>query len=216
MPGFGMLRDDFADGVLDPVLWSQSYGDPVEQGSRLKVPCTTGYAGARTASVYTLSWSQLAARVHPPTAGGASTAACSLLVLSDVGGTDAGFLVDQAQNAMGLYSRVGYADAGALFPAYDPVAHAWLRLREDAGSLYWETSPDGQSWTVRRTAATPAWAGQPTLSLLFEAHRDAGTADFAELDSLNISRPGGLRPLQRGATGPGPYPRGTSTVRGAG
>ena len=94
---------------------------------------------------------------------------------------------------MGLYSRVGYADAGALFPAYDPVVHAWLRLREDAGSLYWETSPDGQSWTVRRTAATPAWAGQSNLSLLFEAHRDAGTADFAELDSLNISRPGGLR-----------------------
>jgi hypothetical protein len=211
-----MLRDDFNDGILDPVVWSQSYGDPVEQGGRLKVPCTTGYAGARTASNYSLSWSQVAARVYPPAAGGATAAACSLLVLSNVGGTDAGFLVDRAQNAMGLYLRVGYADGGAVFPAYDPVAHAWLRLREDAGSLFWETSPDGQMWTVRRTAATPAWAAQANLSLLFEAHRDAGTADFAELDSLNISRPGGLRPLQRSVTGPGPYPRATSTVRGAG
>lgn len=216
MPGFGMLRDDFGDGVVDPVLWSQSYGDPVEQDGHLKVPCTTGYAGARTASTYTLAWSQIAARVFPPAPGGASSAACSLLVLSDVGGTDAGFLIDQAQNAMGLYLRVGYADAGALFPAYDPAVHAWLRLREDAGVLHWETSPNGLTWTVRRTAASPAWVQRADLSLLFEAHRDAGTPDFAELGSLNISRPGGLRPLQRGMTGPGPHSRATSTVRGAG
>jgi hypothetical protein len=211
-----MLRDDFDDGVLDPVLWSQSYGDPLEQGGRAQVPCTTGYAAIRSASGYTLSWSQVAARVHPPAAGGASTAACSLLVLSDVGGTDAGFLVDQAQNAMGLYLRVGYADAGALFPTFDPVAHAWLRLREDAGVVYWETSPDGLAWTVRRTASSPAWVQQTDLSLLFEAHRDAGTPDFAGLDSLNISRPGGMRPLQRGLAGPGPHPRAAATVRGAG
>jgi len=215
VPGFGMLRDDFDDGVLDPVLWSQSYGDPVEAGGRLRVPCTTGYAGARTAGVYTLAWSQIAARVYPPTSGGALTAACSLLVLSDTGGTDAGFLVDPAQGAMGLYLRVGYADGGAVFPAYDPAAHAWLRLREDAGFLYWEASPDGASWVVLRTAASPAWAGHSDLSLLFEAHRDSGVDDFAELDSLNISRPGGLRSLQRGLAGPGPNPRTTTTLRGA-
>jgi hypothetical protein len=214
MPGFGMLVDAFDDGVLNPQVWSQSYGDPVEQAGRARVPCTTGYAGARTASVYTLSWSQVSARVYPPAAGGAASAACSLLVLSHVGGTDAGFLVDRAQNAMGLYVRDGYADGGALFPAYDPVAHAWLRLREDAGSLYWETAPDGRTWTVRRTAASPAWASRTDLSLLFEAHRDAGVDDFAELDSLNIVRPGGQRLLQRGLAGPGPYPRATSTVKG--
>jgi hypothetical protein len=209
-----MLCDDFDDGVLDPVLWSQSYGDPTVTGGRLQVPCTTGYAGARTASSYTLAWSQISARVYPPAPGGASTAACSLLVLSSVGGTDAGFLIDRAQGAMGLYLRVGYADGGAVFPAYDPVAHAWLRLREDAGSLYWEASPNGFSWTVLRTAASPAWVGHGDLSLLFEAHRDAGLDDFAELDDLNISRSGGLRPLQRGLTGPGPYPRTTATLRG--
>jgi hypothetical protein len=185
-----MLRDGFDDGVLDPAVWTQSYGDPAEQGGRLRVPCTTGYAGARTSSVYTLAWSQIAARVYPPAAGGASSAACSLLVLSNVGGTDAGFLIDAAQGALGLYLRQGYGDGGAVFPAYDPVAHAWLRLREDAGVLSWEASPDGRAWTQLRTAASPAWIGHTDLSLLFEAHRDTGTADHAELDSLNITRPG--------------------------
>jgi hypothetical protein len=216
VPGFGMLVDGFDDGVLDLGVWSQSYGDPVEQDGRLRVPCTMGYAGARTASVYTLSRSQIAARVYPPAPGGAASAGCSLLVLSSVGGTDAGFFVDRAQGAMGLYLRVGYADGGALFPPYDPVAHAWLRLREDAASLYWEASADGLAWTALRTASSPAWVSHTDLSLLFEAHRDAGVDDFAELDSLNISRSGRAAPLQRALAGPGPYPRAASTVRGTG
>ena len=192
MPGFGMLVDDFGDNVRDPVLWSQSYGDPVEAGGRARIPCTTGYAAYRSASVYSLAWAQVAARVYPPAASGASTAAMSFLVLSGTGGTDAGFLIDAAQTAMGLYLRVGYADGGALFLTYDPVAHAFLRLREDGGTLHWETSADGVAWTVRRTAASPAWVSQSTLSLLIEAHRDAGADDFAEADQLNTARPGGL------------------------
>lgn len=214
MPGFGMLRDAFDDGVVDPVLWSQSYGDPVEAGGRARVPCTTGFAGYRSASIYTLSWSQVALRAYPPAPGGAATAALSLLVLSDVGGQDAGFLIDPAQNAMGLYLRVGYVDAGALFPVYDPVAHAWLRLREDAGTLRWEASPDGVAWTVLRAAASPAWAAQSNLSFLMESHRDSGAADFAEADSLNIVRSGRIGPASRSTSGPGPLARTASTVTG--
>lgn len=214
MPGFGMLRDDFDDGVVDPVLWSQSYGDPVEAGGRARVPCTTGFAGLRSASIYTLAWSQVALRAYPPEPAGASTAALSLLVLSDVGGTDAGFLIDRAQNAMGLYSRVGYADGGALFPAYDAVAHAWLRLREAAGSLFWEASPDGTSWGVLRTAVAPAWVAQSNLSFLMESHRDAGTSNFGEVDNLNIARAGALAASDLTAAGLGPYARTGSTLSG--
>ncbi|HEV3048925.1 MAG TPA: vanadium-dependent haloperoxidase [Longimicrobium sp.] len=31
---------------------------------------------------------------------------------------------------------------------YDPVAHRWLRLREQLGTLRWEVSPDGDQWTA--------------------------------------------------------------------
>lgn len=209
-----MLSDSFDDGVLDPVLWGQSYGDPAQLGGRLMVPCTTGYAGARTASAYTLAWSQVTARVYPPAAGGAASAACSLLVLSSVGGTDAGFLVDQAQGAMGLYLRQGYADGAAVYPSYDPVAHAWLRLREDAGLLHWESSPDGLAWSVLRTAASPAWTGHTDLSLLFEAHRDAGTPDHAELDSLNLTRPGRIAGATRTGGRLAPLRRSGPTMSG--
>lgn len=214
MPGFGLLIDTFDDGVRDPALWPQSYGDPLEEGGRARVPCTTGYAAYRSASAYTLTSSQVSARVYPPAAGGATSAACSLLVLTEMGGTDAGFVIDAAQGAMGLYARVGYADDGSVFLSYDAAAHAWLRLREDGGSLHWDASADGRTWTVLRTAASPGWAGHPDLSLLFEAHRDAGTADYAEMDSVNLTRPGTCGPAVRAAAGPGPAPRSASTMTG--
>jgi len=212
--GFGVLQDRFDDGVVDPVLWPQSYGDPLEAGGRGRVPCAAGYAALRSASSYTLARSQVSARVSPPTAGGATSAACSLLVLSSVGGTDAGFVIDAAQGAMGLYQRVGYAEAGAVFLSYDPVAHAWLRLREDDGSLFWETAPDGRTWTVRRTSPSPVWTADANLSLLFEAHRDTGTADYAEIDDVNITRAGSLADSARPLAGPGPYARSGPTVSG--
>jgi hypothetical protein len=185
VPTFAELVDTFEDGVLDTSLWSGSYGDPDEVGGRARIPCTTGYAGLKSGSVYTLTGSGITIRLHAPAPDSATTAAASCLVLSSTGGTDAGFIVDSAQTALGLYLREGYADGAAVFLTYSPTDHAWLRFREDAGTLYWDTSPDGVDWTNRRTATTPVWAADTNLAYLIEGHRDAGTADFIEVDSVN-------------------------------
>jgi beta-mannanase len=41
---------------------------------------------------------------------------------------------------------------------YNPVAHRYFRIRHSGATLYWETSPDAQTWTVLRSEATP-WGG---------------------------------------------------------
>ncbi len=38
---------------------------------------------------------------------------------------------------------------------YDAAAHRFLRFRESAGNLYWESSPDAGSWTEHAHTATP-------------------------------------------------------------
>lgn len=215
MPGFGLLQDSFDDGVRDPVLWSGSYGNVVEAGGRARVPCTTDYSGYASATVYSLADAQVACRVYPPAAGGAAAEALAeMLVLTSAGGTDAGFSLNAATGQIKLISRVGYGDPAEVALTYDPAAHAWVRLREGDGSLYWDTSPDGRTWTTRRTAVSPAWVSDTHLGVVLAGHRDSGTGDFSEFDNFNIVRPGGPRPLQRGRAGPGPYPRTTSTVRG--
>ncbi|MFC8267813.1 hypothetical protein ACFUIZ_19080 [Streptomyces cinereoruber] len=182
---FADLKDSFT-GPLDYARWPQSYGLPTTAAGRVRIPCTTGYAGLKSASAYTLAGSRILARAYPPAPGGATSAALSLLVLTSTPGTDAGWLIDSAQNAMGLYVRDGWGDPGAVFLTYSPADHAWLQLREAGGTLYWETSPDGVAWTVRRTAPAPGWVASADLTWLAEAHRDSGIDDVAELAYVNL------------------------------
>ncbi|WP_405960596.1 hypothetical protein OG235_24695 [Streptomyces sp. NBC_00024] len=196
MAALTQLQDDFADGTLNTTLWSGSYGDPTESGGQAHIPCGTGYAGLKSAAAYTLAGSSVLVRLHAPDPTGATTAAASVFVLSSTGGTDAGYIVDAAQDAVGLYLREGYADGAAVFLTYSDTDHAWLRLRESAGTLLWETSPDGSSWTVRRSAASPAWLADPDLAFLIEGHRDAGATTSIDIDSVNVPPPTTLTALQ--------------------
>lgn len=186
MPLLDTLEDAFT--TFDTGKWPNSYGDAGAAGGRGRIPCNVGgFAGLRSATTYTLAGSHFLVRAYPPAANGAvSAAALSLLVLSSTGGTDAGFIIDTAQGAMGLYLREGYADGAAQFPAYDPVAHAWLRLRETGGTLLWEASPDSSNWTMLRSASAPAWLSDTDLSLLLESTRADGANNFAEVDNVNL------------------------------
>lgn len=211
-----MLQDTFDDGVRDPVLWSGSYGNVTETGGRARVPCTTDYSAYASAAAYTLAGAQVACRVYPPVAGGAAVEALAeVLVLSSTGGTDAGFSLNVVTGLLKLISRTGYADPDEVALPYSSSTHAWVRLRETAGTLSWDTSADGTAWTTRRTAPSPTWVGDTNLGVVLAGHRDSGTGDVSEFDSFNIVRPGRCAPLQRGLFGPGPYPRSTSTVKGA-
>src|SRR3546814_13610154 len=86
-----------------------------------------------------------------------------LLILSDVAGTQIVFQVDAATNLLLMTVHVDFIDEGGQTLPYDPVEHAWLRGREDAGTLYWETAADGRDWTVRHTDVSPAWASDTDL-----------------------------------------------------
>ncbi|MFC8447659.1 hypothetical protein [Kitasatospora sp. NPDC057223] len=185
MTGISALVDNFNDNTVNGTLWPGSYGTYQEAGGRARVACDTGFNAYKSGTIYTLTGSSVFLQVFPPAAAGAATSTCTMFLTTTTAGTDAGFLIDTAGNAVGLYLRSGFADAGAVFLTYNATNHAWLRLREAAGSLYWETSPNGTTWTIQRTAATPAWATDTTLSLFMDSHRDAGTNNWAEYDNLN-------------------------------
>ena len=74
--------------------------------------------------------------------------------------------------------------------AYDPVQHAWWRIREAGGTVYWETAPDGITWTSHTSVAD---ATLPPLSLLYAklyaetfgaGLATPGTAQYAKFDYL--------------------------------
>lgn len=184
-----MLSDDFDDNRVDTAKWPDNYGNPVEVGGRARVPAVAGvYAGYKSAASWSVAGSQVTVRVPTiPAAGGGSDVWAAVWANSTTDGTRIGFQISPVTGTLRCESAVGYFDAGATVLTYAPYSHSWLRLREASGTLYWETSPDGYSWTVRRTLATPAWVTSQAVTLSLEAYRDAGASDFAEYDLLGAT-----------------------------
>jgi hypothetical protein len=182
------LVDDFGDGIVDPALWPDSYGGITEAGGRAQVPCGLDYAAYASAKIYTLRNSLVSCRMYPAPVGD-SLVACwtQLLIQTTTPGTDLVAEHNAITNTLGMALRGGYFDPEYLAIPYDPVAHAYLRIRQTGTDLRWETSPDGATWTTRRTSPAPAWVSDPNLQVQLIAHRDDGTPALAEFDDVNVA-----------------------------
>lgn len=190
---FETLTDDFDADTVDTDKWPDNYTEgggplPDQMGGRARVPCTPNFAAFASGSIYTLADTQLHVRAYPPAAGGATGSVfCQLLVLSSVAGTQIVFEIDVTTNLLLMAVHVDYHDENPGTLTYDPVEHAWLRVRENDGLLYWDTSPDGRTWTTRHTEMSPAWVADGDLQAQLLAYRDDGTDDYAYFDDLNIT-----------------------------
>ncbi len=189
-PRFDAIQDPF--DALDLNHWPANYGSPTVTGGRGRVPCVAGvYAAFQSAEDFQFTGSKISVRVYPPAVGGGIDVYAEVILAeaNQPAGTNITVQVDVAEvggAVLRLRSNVGYSDAGEVLLTYDPVAHAYVRLAEDAGTLTWETSPNGTTWTVRRSVSTPSWLlSSGECNVYLQAHRDAGTSDYAEFDDFN-------------------------------
>jgi hypothetical protein len=189
------LTDDFNAGTVDFGRWPDTYNedpsgpDPDQSGGQARVPCAAGYFAAfASAAIYTLDSSYAHVRVYPPVVGGATGSVfCQLLVLSSTVGTQIVFEIDVSSNLLMMAVHVDYTDENPAVVPYNPTEHAWLRIREAGGTLYWETSADGRAWTTQHTEEAPAWVYDPDLQAQLLAYRDDGASDYAYFDDFNIT-----------------------------
>ena len=197
MPSLSTLVDNFNDNAIG-ANWGNSYGGVTESGGKAHVPCGTGYAGYQTAYSWTLAGASFYVAVTTvPAASTATEAYASVFVNAPdiaTSGTRIGFVINTVTGLLKFSSETAYFDAGATTVTYSAVTHKFLRLRETGGNVYWDTSPDGTTWTNRRTLATPGWvtASVDSCALDLSAHRDAGTADEAQYDLANTLSDGAV------------------------
>lgn len=202
MPSLSTLQDNFNDGLIG-ANWGNSYGGVSESGGKAHVPCGTGFAGYQTAYSWTLAGASFFVAVTTvPAASTATEAYASVFVnapgIGEPGGPQegyrVGFVINTVTGLLRCKSDQGYFDAGAVDITYSAVTHKFLRLREDGTNVYWDTSPNGSTWTNRRTLATPAWVtgSVDTCALDLSSHRDAGTADEAQYDLANTLSDGAV------------------------
>ncbi|MFI8531807.1 LamG-like jellyroll fold domain-containing protein [Streptomyces aquilus] len=182
-----MLGDDFDDDRINTALWTGNFGTVTETGGRARINAAAGVSsGFQSARQYRLWGTNAHVRLATVPSGG-TNARTAFMVNSATSGTRIGFEYNATTGFLSCKSDVSFADASQLNLTYNPISHAWLRVREASGTVYWETSGDGFIWTVRRTLATPAWVGTDQVNLTMTATRDSGTTDVAEYDLLGAT-----------------------------
>ncbi|MGW1158423.1 hypothetical protein ACWD5Q_06520 [Streptomyces sp. NPDC002513] len=184
-----MLGDDFDDGRINSTLWPTLAGGPTETGGRLRIPVSTAAdASVLSARTWTLVGSKLTAKLATvPAAGTSTNAAASMWVNSTTSGTRIGWRFDALAGVIAAMSQTGFSDGSPTNLTYSAIDHAWLRVREASGTVYWETSPDGYTWVVRRTLATPSWVTSQTHAVEFPTTRTGGTSDYIEWDLVGAT-----------------------------
>ena len=134
-----------------PTRWT-NWGTATTVGGMLScIPSTNYDGGIGSVQAYDLTGDNVAIQlVQPPNVGNGGTM-CSLELGPVQSGTNPALHAWSWSNGQLAASN----QSGWLWwTTYDPYNHAFLRIREAGGTVYYETSPDGSSWVTQTT--TPA------------------------------------------------------------
>lgn len=160
-PHFGALVDDFSTGS-PTAFWSSYTNGAINTGGFLNLPAMTpeAQATATSNSVWSLTGSQVAAELNTvPFVSGGPLASTRMRLGPPASGFGLAIEYNQATNNMAFMNITGNNDTSPVTAAYDSTNHRWLRIRENNGTVFWESSATGLpgTWTIHRILATPSW-----------------------------------------------------------
>lgn len=189
------LTDNFDDNTFDAALWGNSYEDTstrhVEANGRLEIriaaSSTNDWAGYVTTSTYQLAGDRVFVEVPVVNVQRGNTI---MLLWTSLAKTD-GPSVEHERGRLVMRRRIADQIFDRVDIAYDATAHRWWQVRERAGTMYWETSPDGALWTIRHQEPTPS-VTTAVVTLAGGANNADPDPDLVVFDNLNG---GGAPPL---------------------
>ena len=187
MAATSTLRDDFNDGSRNTSLWNE-YGTVSESGGVLTITGTTGaaaYGGYSSINQYDLTSSYVFSRLlDPGNQSIASWQASPVLLTLDASNTlswyvNAGLIHAQKQ-VSGSYADV----KGDV--SYDAAVHKWFRIRESGGTIYWDYSTNGKTWTNYTSLANPFAVTALYVDCNAGHYASEVSSTTAAFDNLNI------------------------------
>lgn len=187
--GIDLLADTFT--ATTPSLQWYVYQNggitTVQTGGQavITLPATTAassnYGGFDSVLRYDARGQRITVEV-PQTVSAATTAQTDIQLVSPADDT-----VSIVEESGKLFATQYIGGTGAMLDMipYDPVAHRWWAFHEDAGTLAFETSPDGVTFTSFSSMPAPAFVGRVAFVLesgSFESVTNPGTSRF---DNVN-------------------------------
>lgn len=181
------LFDDFNDGVIDTAKWTVVSGTWTEPSGSLCVLMPSGGSALNSADVWSLRQSSAFLEIVSIAngAGAASGATIYRLINSADSNDYVQFIIDPPSgNLFMQYVENAVVQSSATI-TYNATTMRWLRFRHINDLVYFETSPDGTTWTPRLTSAEPAWVD--SVRVLLFAAQSGGAAITKCFDNFNIA-----------------------------
>lgn len=182
-PLIGSLTDNFDDNSFDTTKWTGAYGTVTETGGAIHIACTSGYSGYTSNGYYDLTGSQMFTQiVSGPALGNGTTE--MYFQLSHDSTNKLSIIVSGSL----IYFRVMTAGVNDdTTTTFNLTTHKWWRIRESSGSVFFDTSTDGITWTNRKTATTPSFVTNVAVDNSSGYYgTETSPADFV-MDNFNIA-----------------------------
>ncbi len=144
------FSDDFPSN--NTTLWSGFTANVLATGGVLSITTTT-VSGTRALTSILGTYSMIDSAVQIKTVTQPANASQQFLVFN--GNEFFRFNIRVAANQLDLDWRNAAAVVSTTTVTFNNVSMAWLRIREQDGIVYWETSPDAITWTIQRQLADP-------------------------------------------------------------
>lgn len=185
------LTDDFT--TLDTATkWSVWGATPTISGGRLALDAISAYEGIFSQRTYDVTGSSASIRVAQPPNTGTGQTSVGLLLRPVVysNSNEATIVVGYATGGgsgahqLLMNERVGGVQ-NLTSITYDSTAHRYLRIREASGTTYWETSPDGVTWTSRKSKTTGFDMSNMYVTLLAGNDNSDPSPGTALIDDFN-------------------------------
>lgn len=149
-PPVSTLTDDFT--TQDTSKWGGWGGNVSVVSGQLNITCTSSYLNLQSVQQYTLRDSIMTVEIVQLPNLGTGTTSLYFKAIVD-GSNDVG--IDWQGGVMeAFYTVAGVRNNTSI--TYNATAHRIWRIRESGGTLYWEASSTGSSWTsLRASIPTP-------------------------------------------------------------
>lgn len=211
IPSINTLVDSFTSSSTLYTLWN-FYSDnetaPSITGGQAVIPCDEDYESLGTGTVYNMTGGALYAQVTPAAGSGCQSG----MQLTDgaQNNTDAFYnqIIWDYTQGVGLVASITQAGTvttvGTL--TYNATTHAWWRIRESSGTIYWDTAPDGSTWTNRYSHSHSMAVTGLYLNFYSGSSTGAVTTDLTYIDNVNggaFTGTGSVSMAQFGTAGAG-------------
>jgi hypothetical protein len=186
------LTDDFTGPSINTTKWPTRIGEGTTMtitNDKLQIEHNAAYPRVSSGNLYQLQDSHIMVEVvpHTPHVTGNEVWVAYYHTI----GSTSNFIAfyPRLDTSARIRSSVGGVQTDANV-TYDRTNHRWLRIRESAGTLYFEGSPTGVAgtWTIMHQMTTPAWiighaAGGISLQI---GNWSATNTTVSTFDSLNL------------------------------